>query len=413
MEFKKTKFDIGIMEKTLEQKRHLNSWVKNGGIGSCIAATGLGKTRIGLMAIEHVFKKLEDNVLTSKGRYERNALIIVPNENLRDNEWPNEFAKWKMKSYLDDVEIMCIHSAYKLEENHYDIVVVDEAHTTLSGEYGKFYDNNCWDNLMCLTATPPENAEYRKFLKEIAPVVCHTDLKAAVKMGLVSPYTIYNIGVTFTPAEKAEYDRVDNLFKLCTAKLGGQWQAFTNATKWRSSSDKEKAKWANMFYVMMQKRKKLCYNASNKLLVTDQILRKFVDRKALVFSESIDFAQRLQDRLGDECVTFHSKMSKKEREETLKRFGDNRTKARVISSVKALNQGLNVPECSLGICAAGSSMKLDNIQRTGRTLRLQEGKISLYINLFVKGSQEVKWVRKRCKNDPNVHWVDSLDDVIV
>jgi superfamily II DNA or RNA helicase len=104
-------------------------------------------------------------------------------------------------------------------------------------------------------------------------------------------------------------------------------------------------------------------------------------------------------------------MSKKQREETLQRFGDNRTKARVISSVKALNQGLNVPECSLGICAAGSSMKLDNIQRTGRTLRLQEGKISLYINLFIKGSQEVKWVRKRCTGDPNVHWIDSLDDI--
>ena len=402
-EFKKTKFDLGAMEKTLEQKRHLNSWVQNGGTGSCIAATGLGKTRIGLMAIEHVFKD----------KSTRNALIIVPNENLRDNEWPNEFTKWKMKPYLKDVEIMCIHSAYKLANNHYDIVVVDEAHTTLSGEYGKFYDNNSWDNLMCLTATPPENAEYRQFLKEIAPVCSQTDLKSAVKMGLVSPYIIYNVGINFTPAEKIEYDRVDNLFKLCTVKLGGQWTAFTNATKWKNSSDKEQAKWANMFYAMMQKRKKLCYNASNKLVVTDHILRKFVDRKALVFSESIEFAQKLQDRIGDECVTFHSKMSKKEREETLQRFGDNRTKARVISSVKALNQGLNVPECSLGICAAGSSMKLDNIQRTGRTLRLQEGKISLYINLFIKGSQEVKWVRKRCLNDPNVHWVDSLDDVIV
>ena len=403
IEFKKTKFDLSIMEKTLEQKRHLNSWIQAGGTGTCIAATGLGKTRIGLMALEHV---LENHP-------EKKALVIVPNENLRDNEWPNEFSKWKLKKYLKQTEILCIHSAYKLEDNHYDIVVVDEAHTTLSEEYSKFYDNNTYDYLICLTATPPENAEYRKFLKEIAPVCSQTNLKAAVKMGLVSPYHIFNIGITFTPEEKVEYEKVNKLFNLCTAKLGGQWAAFTNATKWRSSGNKEQAKWANMFYIMMQKRKKLCYNASNKILITHQILRKFVDRKALVFSESIEFAQKLQDTVGDECVTFHSKMSKKEREETLNKFGDNRTKVRVISSVKALNQGLNVPECSLGISAAGSSMKLDNIQRTGRTLRLQEGKISLYINLFVKGSQEVKWVRKRCKNDPNVHWVDSLDDVIV
>ena len=68
---------------------------------------------------------------------------------------------------------------------------------------------------------------------------------------------------------------------------------------------------------------------------------------------------------------------------------------RIISSVKALNVGFNVPDCSLGICAAGSSKALDNIQRRGRTVRLQEGKTAIYVNLYVKGSQEVKWVRKR------------------
>ena len=76
----------------------------------------------------------------------------------------------------------------------------------------------------------------------------------------------------------------------------------------------------------------------------------------------------------------------KEKKNALQTFGDGRTKTRLISSVKALNAGLNVPECSLGICAAGSSKALDNIQRTGRTLRLLEGKIAIYVNLYVKPS---------------------------
>ena len=104
-------------------------------------------------------------------------------------------------------------------------------------------------------------------------------------------------------------------------------------------------------------------------------------------------------------------MKLKEKREALKSFGDGRTKKRVISSVKALNAGLNVPDCSLGICCAGSSKALDGIQRTGRTLRLREGKTALYINLYVRGTQEVKWVRKRTKDDFQAEWIESINDI--
>ena len=76
-----------------------------------------------------------------------------------------------------------------------------------------------------------------------------------------------------------------------------------------------------------------------------------------------------------------------------------------------MNAGLNVPECSLGICCAGSSKALDNIQRTGRTLRLQEGKTAIYINLYVTGSQELSWVRKRTAKDYNTQWVTTVEDI--
>ena len=144
--------------------------------------------------------------------------------------------------------------------------------------------------------------------------------------------------------------------------------------------------------------------------MTDEIIKKFSDRKALVFSESIEFAEKLQETLGAECVTFHSKLSKKERDKALEDFASSNK--RIISSVKALNAGLNVPDCSLGICAAGSSKALDNIQRKGRTLRkTDDNKEAIYINLYIKGSQEVKWVRKRTQKD-KVKWVESLDEIV-
>jgi len=388
------------IEKDTEQQLHFNTWKENGMKGTSIAATGLGKTRIGIMAIEHVLNMSESN----------KALVIVPTENLRDNEWVNEFRKWGLSHLLPRVKFMCIQSAYKLSNQKWSIVVVDEVHTTLSHVYRNFYEYNNWETIYCLTATPPENEEYREYLESFSPILMKTDLRKASKLELVSKHRVYNLGVSFTALEALQYQRVDKLYNQAASHLGGVYSAFANATKWRRSRDKEKAKWANIFYTTMQKRKQICYNAINKVKMTNEIIKKFLDRKALVFSESIEFAEKLQEALGTECVTFHSKLSKKERDKALEDFASSNK--RVISSVKALNAGLNVPDCSLGICAAGSSKALDNIQRKGRTLRkTDDSKEAIYINLYIKGSQEVKWVRKRTQKD-KVKWIESLDEIV-
>jgi superfamily II DNA or RNA helicase len=388
-------------QKDREQRSHLNAWAENNYKGTSIAATGLGKTRMGVLAIAHSIKT------TGK------ALIIVPTENLRDNEWQNEFEKWGYSNLLPRVEFMCIQSAYKLEKNHWDIVVVDEVHTTLSHEYRKFYSNNTWDKIYCLTATPPENDAHLELLVSFAPIVRKTDLKKANNLGLIADHKVYNIGISFTPMEALEYNRINTIYNQAVDNLGGALVAFKNASKWKTSRDSSKSKWANIFYMAMQKRKNLCYNAAGKISLAKDILETFPTRKALVFSESIQFAERLQEILGDECITFHSKLSKKARVLALEEFADDTNSKRVISSVKALNAGFNVPDCSLGICTAGSSKALDNIQRKGRTLRVQENKNSIYVNLYVKGSQEVKWVRKRTSKDHNVKWINNVNQIII
>ena len=389
------------VNKDKEQREHLLRWNDAEKKGTSIAATGLGKTRMGLLALNDI---LEDEPF-------KRALIIVPTENLRDNEWLNEFEKWDLKHLLDRVDFQCIQTAYKYRNEHYNIVIVDEVHTTLSPEYRKFYEHNTWDNIYCLTATTPENEEYLEFLNMFAPIVYTTDLNRAVSLGLISVYKVFNLGIPFTAEEAKKYNGVQYYYNMAVKELGGRFQAFENAGKWKNSSDPDQKKWANVFYMMMQKRKKLCYNASNKLLVTKEIIEKFSDRKALVFSESIDFATDVRDTIGDDkCLLFHSKLKKKERQQVLEDFGDQ-NEYNILSSVKALNAGLNVPECSLGICCAGSSKALDNIQRTGRTLRLQEGKTAIYINLYVTGSQELSWVRKRTAKDYNTQWVTSVEDI--
>ena len=52
--------------KTIEQKKALNKWAANKFIGSIIAGTGFGKSRCGVLAIDHALK------------YGNKALILVP-----------------------------------------------------------------------------------------------------------------------------------------------------------------------------------------------------------------------------------------------------------------------------------------------------------------------------------------------
>ena len=250
----------------------------------------------------------------------------MPTENLRDNEWVKEFHTWNLEHLLPQVEFMCIQSAYKLAGHHWDIVVVDEVHTTLSTVYRNFYENNLWERMYCFTATPPENQEYFTYLHEHAPIIKVTNLNEARKLGIVSPYTVYNLGVSFTPEEALEYNRVDKILQECTDELGGPFNAFKNAGKFMKSSNHPKKKISIIYYKMMNKRKQMCFNAFSKLVMVKKLTDKFPDRRTLIFSESIEFAEQIQTVIngssGTDCSVFHSKMHKKDRKDVLECFGD-------------------------------------------------------------------------------------------
>jgi len=62
------------------QEEALNTWINSEYKGTVVVGTGAGKTRIGCVAINHLYR----NGLI------KSCLIVVPTTNLRDNEWINE-----------------------------------------------------------------------------------------------------------------------------------------------------------------------------------------------------------------------------------------------------------------------------------------------------------------------------------
>ena len=89
--------------KDREQKKALNAWAKAGFCGSVIAGTGFGKSRVGVMAIEHILKLENSN----------KAMVLVPTIQLQD-QFSDELSKWGLEHLKSKIDILCYQGAYKL-----------------------------------------------------------------------------------------------------------------------------------------------------------------------------------------------------------------------------------------------------------------------------------------------------------
>lgn len=384
-----------IKTKDTEQKKAINAWAKRKFTGTIIAGTGFGKSRCGVIAAGKTLDATDN----------AKAIVLVPTTQLQA-QFRDEFSKWDYEHVLDRVDIVCYASAYKIENEHYDIVVCDEVHLGLSPEYRKFFENNTWNRLLCMTATPPEEIEYRDILYKLAPVCYRIDLDKCVELGLVSPYKIICKPIELTAVEKQEYDKANKTFVYAKYILG-QFDAFDRARHIMGSgkhtaSNQDKAA-AAQFYRAIRARKAVVDHADGKIAELQKIVIKNIGEKILVFGGSNEFTNKLADATETFSTVYHSGKTKKQKEQALKEFrsGDKP----VLCSTKALNQGFDVADATMAVICGLTSKSLTMIQRVGRIVRYQEGKIGQIFILYVKDSQEEKWLKSSVKNLDNVTWL--------
>ena len=387
-----------IKTKDAEQKKALNNWARANFTGSIVAGTGFGKSRCGVLAIG---RSLDEH--DGKGK----CLVLVPTQQLQE-QFKQEFIKWGYKDILDSVDIMCYQSAYKLESMHYNVVVCDEIHLGLSPEYRKFFENNTWNRILCMTATLPEDMEYCDLLQEIAPTIYRITLDECVNLGLVSPYEVLCVPVELDSVEKAEYDKANKTFVYAKYQLG-QFDAFEKANYImgagkHTATGQEKAA-AVQFYRAIRARKNIVDHASSKLAVLQRIVIKNISEKILVFGGSNEFTDKLAEATETFSTVYHSGKTKKQKEQALVDFrsGDRP----VLCSTKALNQGFDVADATMAVICGLTSKGLTMIQRVGRIIRYQPNKRGQIICLYVKDSQEEKWLKSSVKSLKNVKWIDS------
>jgi superfamily II DNA or RNA helicase len=68
---------------------------------------------------------------------------------------------------------------------------------------------------------------------------------------------------------------------------------------------------------------------------------------------------------------------------------------RVIVTSQVLDEGVDVPDASVGIVLGGTGSKREFVQRLGRLLRRKDGKIAKLVEIISKETVEVNISRRR------------------
>jgi superfamily II DNA or RNA helicase len=130
---------------------------------------------------------------------------------------------------------------------------------------------------------------------------------------------------------------------------------------------------------LISKRKTLLSEAHNKPPEVYRIVKDHEGEKVIIFSESIhsiEKARKYLEPMGAKVGMYHSK-NKYERDSKFKEWVEG--KFQVLMSVRALDEGIDVPEAKVGIVIASGRGKRQWTQRIGRILRKTGRVAQLYI----------------------------------
>jgi len=368
--------------RTERQKGLVLDWFSAKMKGVVLAATGFGKSRVGLLAIKRAIKVKEL----------KSCLIIVPSIGLKI-----QWEKLVAEAGINIVDVMVINTAANRAENlKYELVIYDEFHRAGSEFFIKALEIKK-KYILGLTATleRPDNTHLE--LVKIAPVIGEVKLDECLIKGWVSNYRILNLIVPFTKKERAAHETAVGTYeyynKLCT---GNGRYAFENARSWIKGSEPTLKRQAAKYYNALRTKNDLAkYNVNKIAVIEDIVNNNFRDRKGFIFSTSIEFATDLQGLIDKKSIMYHSKLKKKEKEKAVKMFISG--KKTVCNAVQSMNEGLDFPDASLAIILDSDSSVRKARQQLGRIIRATEDpdKVATLINVCSEDSVENGWADKK------------------
>ena len=392
-------------KKLANQRSFLNLWKANGARGSLVAVTGYGKTTVGVLAIQDM----------NHHHPERETHVIVPTIVLK-KQWEDHIQLWN----LINVEVFVINT-YIRKSRYTHLLILDELHRYGSRTFSRVFSTAQFNFILGLTATIERQDGNHQLIERYAPVLHTIGLNEALQQGYVSDFNVFNLGVDLTTTEMKEYNEITRLFNHHFSLFGNDFNKVMNALKSRcyrgylssisGKSAQEIHAAAARFIQIMHRRKTFLNALPSRLDIVREIFEQ-LDRKMIVFSETTEFADKVVEAIGPESFAYHTGIkNKREMKNRLNLFKSNR-EFRLLSAVRSLEEGLDIPDLEVAILVSGNSTKRQYIQRIGRSLRAKPGKTAIIINIFINETKDENWLRARqFANEINVIRVNSVAQI--
>lgn len=307
------------------QKEAFEALEANNFNGFLQIGTGLGKSKI----LVEVIKALRPI----------NCLYLCDSTLNRDETFKDELVKWGAGEWTELIDFQCYQTAYKYEERHYDLVICDEADFALTPEYAKFFKNNSWDHIVMCSGSL--EADKKKMLKGIAPIVYTCDIKEMEESGAVNKANYFLVNYKLSvPENKTYLDFNASFARMLNGESTNTWAL--NQLKIRRKQFMSKLDSS--------------YQVANKLV--KEIKHDYPGEKILIFTGLTEQADKFK-------YSYHGKNDK---ENNLKKFHEGEIDEMAV--VSKINRGKNIDGIRHTILESVPSSNTKAIQQTGRGRRL-------------------------------------------
>ena len=367
------------MTRTERQLLSIERWKNAGGKATIVAATGVGKTRIGIFTIQRVLKQHPESKI----------VVVVPTDVLRV-QWLQELEKWEGA----EAEVIIINTASKAPF-FCNFLIVDEIHRSASECLRQVFLNTQPQLILGLTATYERlDGKEKEVLDKYAPKCDEIPLEEARKNGWVAPYREYKV---LLDVDLTEYNKMDTVFLQNFSFFGYDfetamgcvtdfWKQQVFAKKMGCTVQEVKAH-AYQWNKAMRFRKTFVMNHPKKLEIAKKILKARPHAKAITFDGSIKQCEQY-----DSGFVLHSGNTKKDNKQVIEEF--SRCSSGVIHTSKMADEGLDLKGLNLAIITGFNSSQISKRQRIGRVIRAEEGKEAEVFTLVIKSTVEDKWFKK-------------------
>lgn len=390
------------------QEECRKKWIKNRCLGTIVAGTGFGKSRVGLNCIKTVLKHFP----------QYRVLIVVPTETLL-KQW---YGHIDSNGLGLNCEVKVINTVIKYPAK-YDLIVMDECHRYAAQTFVKLFEVIKYQFILGLTATFERLDGRDKILAKYCPVIDTITTAECLKNGWISPYKEYMVLVNVDDLE--EYEKLNKEFISHFEFFGFSWELvnkLVGTNGWRNKlllrdsmcTDPNKKSevlqninyHAIRFWATMQEKKAFINNHPKKIEIAKKIIEARKDKKIITFANNIKMAEKIPN-----ATVYSSKTSKKRSSTAIEDF--NSGKIKLLSTIRKVNEGLDVKGLSVAIMIGIDSSKTSATQRRGRAIRFEQGKTAEIFNIILNRTQETKWFYDSHKGDSFITIDESeLDKVL-